>query len=578
MARIDSASTSSGLGQEADREKTVVEKFMESDAGDGTKREDQYLSGVKLGTCIAAVVLCLFIVALDQTIVAAILTTVGNDFNGFDKIGWLTSGFMLTMCVLAMVWGKISIIFGRKYSMFAAILIFEGGSLMCALSPNMNTLIGGRVLAGVGGGGIQSLAFVIVSEIVPLARRPMVIACFGCTFAVASVLGPLIGGAFTAHVTWRWAFYINLPIGGVASIFLFFTFNPPKPRGSLREKLQMIDYAGVTLMAAGLVLVLLGLTFGGADYPWRSAAVICCFTIGGLICIAFCVWNFKYSKIPTIPADIVKTIPVDASVLALTFAFGYFLACILYISVYFQVDRGKDAWHSGIDLLPFIIPVVITSIVSGILIQKTRFIKPFLVAGGIIGPIACGVLSLLKVDSPSSMTIGILIPVGVSIGLQMQSSILSAQVAAPKTPGGTILTTAFVNFGRALGGAIGGDLAQTTFTSSFSNIFPKALAADPAMRESLASVNAAALSTSTEIIESLPLDVQIFVKEQMMKSLRNVYYMGVGFAALALISGLFATNARLPSHDGPTKGEKEVVPQKENLIETAKSKGDEDSG
>lgn len=253
-------------------------KFIESDAGDGSKREDQYLHGPRLALCFVAIFLCLFLVALDQTIIATLLTVVGNKFNGFDRIGWLSAGFLLSMAVFAATWGKISIIFGRKITMFIAVSLFEAGSLMCALANDMNVLIGGRVLAGIGGGGIQSMVFILISEIVPLEVRPLGMAGMGCTFAVASVLGPLIGGAFTSSVSWRWSFYINLPIGGVAAAFFFWAFNPPKTKGGIREKLKMIDYLGTALLSAGLVIFLLALTFGaGNQFSWDSAAVICCF-------------------------------------------------------------------------------------------------------------------------------------------------------------------------------------------------------------------------------------------------------------------------------------------------------------
>ncbi|KAM9921462.1 hypothetical protein OXX80_012169, partial [Metschnikowia pulcherrima] len=157
-------------------------KFFEADAGDGTRREDFYLTGVTLGLCVLSLFLCMFLFALDQLIVATLLSTVGNKFNAVNQIGWLTSGFLISMTVLVLVWGKIAIIFGRKTSMVAAVVLFEAGSLMCALSNSMNVLIGGRVLAGVGGGGIQTLVFIVITEVFPIQKRPMGIAIIGCTF------------------------------------------------------------------------------------------------------------------------------------------------------------------------------------------------------------------------------------------------------------------------------------------------------------------------------------------------------------------------------------------------------------
>ncbi|CUM57142.1 unnamed protein product [Debaryomyces tyrocola] len=528
-------------------------KFIESDAGDGSKREDQYLHGPKLALCFVAIFLCLFLVALDQTIVATLLTVVGNKFNGFDKIGWLSAGFLLSMAVFAATWGKISIIFGRKITMFIAIILFEAGSLMCALANDMNVLIGGRVLAGVGGGGIQSMVFILISEIVPLEVRPLGMAGLGCTFAVASVLGPLIGGAFTSNVSWRWSFYINLPIGGIAAAFFFWAFNPPKTKGSIREKLKMIDYLGTALLSAGLVVFLLALTFGAGDqFSWDSAAVICCFVLGGAVLIVFCIWNFKYSKNPIIPPDIVKALGVDASTLMIFGMFGYFMAIVLYVSIYFQVIHGADAWHSGLHLLPIIIPVVLTSISSGILIHKTRFVKPFGLFGAIMGPIGIGLLCLLDVDSSSSRQIGLLIISGISCGFQMQSALISSQISAPKTPGGTILTTTFVNFGRAVGGTIGADLADAVYSAAFQNNFATALSNlnDKLILSELSQINERALVTSTDLIKTLSPGAQLFVKNQVMEAIRNVFYMSLGFSALGLIGCICTTNKRLPKVTG----------------------------
>lgn len=231
-------SSSNSTPTAVDPEDHLHKKFIESDAGDGTKREDHFLTGIRLVLCFASLFLSIFLMALDQTIVSTLLSVVGNHFNAFNKVTWLSSGFSLASCTFIQPFGKLSIIFGRKYAILAAIALFEAGSLMCALAPNMNTLIGGRVLGGVGAAGIQGIVFVVVAEIVPIEKRPIGMAVISCTFAIASVLGPLIGGAFTSHVTWRWAFYINLPIGGVAVGFLLFAFNPPRPSGDISRALR----------------------------------------------------------------------------------------------------------------------------------------------------------------------------------------------------------------------------------------------------------------------------------------------------------------------------------------------------
>lgn len=534
--------------------------FKESDAGDGSRKEDQYLHGLKLFFCLMALFLCLFLVALDQTIVAVLLKEVGDKFNAFDKVGWLSSGFLLSLAVFAATWGKLSVVFGRKYTMLVAILLFEAGSLMCALASTMNVLIGGRVFAGVGGGGIQTLVFILVSEIVPISKRPLTMSLVGCTFAVASVLGPLIGGAFTSNVTWRWCFYINLPIGGVAAGLFLFIFNPPFPKSNLKQKLKLIDYVGVFLLTGGLVVFLLALTFGsGNEFGWDSGPVIACFVVGGCVMVIWLCYNFWLSKVPLVPSEIVKVPQIDACGGQMFSMFGYFIGSVLYVTIYFQTIKDNDAWHSGLHTLPLIIPVVIASIFSGIFITKSRFVKPVGVTGSILGLIGTGLICLLEVDSSSSKQIGLLIILGVSVGLQMQAPIIASHIKAPKSPGGMIMTTTFVNFSRALGGTLGADLADAVYQASSTNIIHSSLkTANKNIVSELGHYDLKQLNSNSLLIQNLSHESQAFIKQQSMKALRNVYYMCIGFAALAFIFSMFTTNKRLPKHVEVNKTDSKV--------------------
>lgn len=525
------------------------DEFFESDAGDGTKREDMYLEGRALYLCFASVFFCLFLFALDQTIIATIVTTVGNKFNSFDKIGWLSSGFFISMAVLVAVWGKLSIIFGRRNSMIVAIILFEAGSLMCALADNMNVLIGGRVLAGAGGGGINSLVFIIITEVLPIHKRPLGMAAVGSVFAVASVLGPLIGGAFTSNVSWRWCFYINLPVGGLALALFCLSFNPPRAKGNYKQKLKMIDYVGVVLMTGGLVVLLLALTFGGSgEHAWDSAAVIACFVIGGVTCIVYCVWNFGYSKNPMLPWSVIKVYQTTAAGVVMFGTFGYFISSIMYLAVYFQVIHNASAWRSGIDLLPEIIAVVVTSMSSGIMVRKTRHVKPFVLAGCCMGFIGCGLLCLLEVDSSTSKKIGLLIPLGIGVGMMMQAAIIGGQITAPKFAGGVILATTWINFMRSVGAAIAGTLAEAVYTTSYVNHVVPALAKQSqAIKDELAHYDVTALANSTEAIKRMSPAARKFIKDLVMYAIRNTFYMNFAFAAFTVFAAVFVTNKRLPT-------------------------------
>ncbi|KAK6203436.1 major facilitator superfamily domain-containing protein [Scheffersomyces amazonensis] len=543
------------------------EVFIESNAGDGTRREDQYVKGYKLVITVISLLLTIFITAIDQTIVVTILSEIGDAFNGFDKINWLSSGFLLSVAVFTTVWGKFSIIIGRKIALSIAIVLFEIGSLICALSTSMNMLIVGRVVAGIGGGGVQSLVFIVISEIIPIEYRNFGMILLSVNFSTASVIGPLIGGLLS-KISWRWCFYINLPIGGVALLFLQWAFNPPRPKGNILKKLKTIDYLGATLLCAACVLVLLGLSFGSSSqFSWDSAQVICCFVIGGIMSIAFCVWNFKYSKYPLISLDLVQSLACDASVLVITTTYSYLIMNQLYLSIYFQVILGYDGWHSGIHLLPMIISSVIASIIGGVTLRKVRIVKPFSILAAIFGLVGNTILLLLKVDSTLGQIIGLLILPGLSTGLQMQSTVMLMQLSVPKSEGSTIMGTTFFNFGRSMGGATGADLATLTYNESLKAILRKAISneTNPQILYDLSKVNLSELMVNTSLIKTLNPVTQAFIKDQVMKAIRNVYHLAAGIGALCVIFSLFQSNQRVPKKskgadlddDESEKGEQE---------------------
>ncbi|KAI5961692.1 hypothetical protein KGF57_001626 [Candida theae] len=552
-------------GEPIIRQTSEQKKYYEADAGDGTKAHEQYLHGVPLLLTILSCIVTLFIAALDQTIVSTILTTVGEHFNAFDKVGWLTSGFMLPMACLIPSYGKLSIAFGRKATLLTGIVIFEIGSLISALSNSMSLLIGGRVIQGVGGGAIQSMVMVILTESVPISRRSLVFASVSMVWSTSSVLGPIIGGALE-KITWRWCFYINLPIGGVSFLILVFGFNPPKPKGNIRQKLSTIDYVGTFFMTSGLVLVLLGLTFGGIDYPWRSAAVICLFTIGGILLIIFAIWNFGYSTNPIILPEFVKSFTTMTALISAMFNFGFFISNLTYLAVYFQVAFNASSLQSGIDLLPLVISVSVTSVVNSFFINWTKNVKITMIVSGVLSPLGSGLLLLLDKHSSVGKRIGILIVSGIAIGLQFQSSTLSAQLVAPKDiPGALILVTVLLNFARELASTVSVTIAQLLFQvtgtryiqnlqrdisrnvdgyAEFTSMMPKSLISNP------------------RLVNQLPTEVQEMVLDQFVKALKNVFYFGLGLAVVCFFASMFTTSKRIPKTKDIKTGDSEKDEEK----------------
>ncbi|KAH3671380.1 hypothetical protein WICMUC_004677 [Wickerhamomyces mucosus] len=520
------------------------EKFSEADAGDGTKVYEQFLTGVPFFMCFIACFISLFLIGLDQTIVMTILVTVGEKFNAYDKVSWLSTGYLLTMCIFAATWGRVSITFGRKYSFITAVVLFEAGSLMCALSQNINVLIGGRVLAGIGGGGVQTLAFVVASEITTIDKRSLVFSIFGVALSVSSVCGPLIGGAFTENVSWRWCFYINLPLGGLAVLALFFFLKPPPAKGTLKEKLKKLDYVGTFLFMVAIVLLLLALSFGGVQFPWKSGVVISFFVLSFLFCIAFGLWNFKLSHAPIIPYELVITLGVLLPVSALFLVFFCFMGSVLYLTTYFQIVNNANPLSTGVHLLPLILGITVSSLGSGFLMRGTRYIKPFAIVGSIFGACGLGSITLLNQYSSRGEKIGLLILPGLAIGCLLQTGMMSAQISAPKKTGATILTTSFFNFSRALGGSIGSDLAQTIFNSSYKSAVKKGASK---LSGVLTEAEIISIASKPDQLHALDDETRDIIVTWIMHSIRNVFISSTSLMCLCVVLCCLFSNKRLPS-------------------------------
>jgi EmrB/QacA subfamily drug resistance transporter len=558
----------------SDVESQKTKKFIEKDAGDGTNRFDQQAHGFTLIVSLLSCAISLFLIALDQTIVFTMLETVGNKWGQYTKVSWIASGYMLTMAMFVQIWGKCSIYFGRKNLLMISIVIFEIGSLVAALSPSMDALIVGRIVAGIGGGGVQVLVFIVASELVPIHKRSLVFALMGVIFSISSVVGPLMGGAFTEHVTWRWCFYINLPLGGFALICLSIFFKPPSPKFTWKQRLEQLDYIGMILMSASIVLTLLAMTLGGQELAWDSAGVIVMFILGGLLCIAFCVWNFKYSKSQIIPSAIAKTRAVDMPALHLFLSFTMFMGYSIFLTTYFQVVRGYGSMKSGVHLIPMILSLVISSISTGILIKTTRFIQPFAIFSAVCGSVGLGLSTLLTENSSLGQMIGLMILPGVSVGVSLQSGLMSGQVNAPKVEGAVIMTTSFTNFTRSLGGAIGTSLCQVIYNSSVHNKLKSAYYANPQAFEGITLPTLQTVLGSPKNIAQLSTQGQTIVLECIMTSIYNVFYFCAAIGVAMFVTTLFYSPKRLPK--GHEVEKREDYEQKEMQNQAQKTDDQQD--
>ncbi|EGD97674.1 MFS multidrug transporter [Trichophyton tonsurans CBS 112818] len=380
-----------------------------NEAEDGT----EYPGKFALSFIVVALILAIFLIALDMTIVATAIPTITAQFKSLDQVGWYGSAFFLTVASFQSTWGKAFKYFPLKTVFMLAIFVFEIGSLICAVANNSTTLIVGRAIAGAGASGLTGGVYTIIGFSVPPQQRPAFTGILGATYGVASAIGPLLGGVFTDKVSWRWCFYINLPVGGIsAAIILFFFTAPPASRpvkAPMREKLLQMDLVGTFTIMAAVVSFLLAMQWGGTTKKWSDSTVIGTLVVFGLLVICFIVNEWWMGDRALLPPRLFKTWNITISSIYIFFFAGPFFVLIYYLPIYFQAIKHTSASDSGIRNLPFVLAVSIFSTLSGGLIATFGHFSYLMVLGSIMLTIPVIVSqALVKPEDLSSATAMIL--------------------------------------------------------------------------------------------------------------------------------------------------------------------------
>ncbi|KAF4635470.1 hypothetical protein G7Y89_g2615 [Cudoniella acicularis] len=435
----------------------------------------EYPAKGRLILIVMSLLLSIFLVSLDMTIVATAIPKITDEFQGLDLVGWYGSAFFLTVGAFQSTWGKAYKYFPLKITFLMSIFVFELGSLICGVAPNSTALIVGRAIAGLGGAGIASGAYTIIAFSAPPAQRAAYTGLMGAAYGLASVVGPLLGGVFADKVTWRWCFYINLPIGGLSAaiILLFFTTPSqavPAP-ASLKEKILQMDLPGTFTIMAAIVCYILALQWGGQTKPWSDSSVIGTLVGFVLIFIAFCVVEYFQGERAMIVGRLLKDRTISVGMAFIFFLGGGFFLLLYYLPIYFQVVSGVSAAQSGIRNLPLIIAVVLSTITSGSMISANGHFIPWMVIGSVLATVGCGLLYTLDTTSSSGHWIGFQVLAGLGIGGAFQVPIIAAQAVVE--PSDLSSVTAMVLFCQTIGGAFFVSAGQVGFANTLVGNLPK---------------------------------------------------------------------------------------------------------
>ncbi len=494
------------------------------------------LSQKRVLAILGSLILGMLLAALDQTIVATALPTIVGDLGGADHLAWVVTSYMLAVTASTPLWGKLGDMYGRKQFFQAAIVIFLVGSILSGLSQSMLQLILFRALQGLGGGGLIIGAQAIIGDVVSPRERGKYQGFFGAIFGVTSVVGPLLGGVLVDHLTWRWVFYINVPVGAVALVATALVLP-----GKLSKVKHTIDYLGTILVAALATDLVLLTTLGGNSFAWNSTQTYLMIAAAVVLLAAF-IGAERRAEEPVLPLNLFAN-RVFAATSAIGFVVGFAMfGAITYLPLFLQVVQGVSPTMSGVRLLPMMVGLLGTSITSGFLITKFGRYKIFPILGTAIMTIGLYLFTNMGVQTGTFMTSFYMFVLGVGLGGVMQVLIIAVQSAVEYKDLG--VATAGATFFRTIGGSFG--------TAVFGAIFASVIVGH--LRDALGNVQlpggGGGASISPELVAKLPTHIQQGVMEAYSLSLQDVFWVAVPIGVFAFLLTWILPEIRLKTSVG----------------------------
>ncbi|KAI9727976.1 MAG: hypothetical protein M1828_005381 [Chrysothrix sp. TS-e1954] len=485
--------------------------------------------------------MAVFLAALDVTIITTALPTISEVFHTSSGYTWVGSGYLLANAASTMIWGKISDIFGRKPVLLLANVVFLLGSVLAATSVSITMLIVARVVQGLGGGGLIVLVNICIGDLFSPRRRGAYYGVIGGVWALASSLGPIVGGAFTEKVTWRWCFYINLPLDGLAFFIILIFLDLKTPKTPLVEGLKAIDWLGALFIVGGTIMLLLGLEYGGTEYPWKSATVICLIIFGIIAIGIFALVQLRFSKYPILPPRIFSK-RSNVACLGVCACHGFcFIASTYFLPLFFQASRGDSPIRSGLLTLATSMSLSVGSLFTGISIRKTGKYMPQIYGGLFLMTVGFGLLINLDYNSSLAKIIIYQIIAGLGVGPNFQAPLIALQSGiSPRDIATATSAFGFVrNLATAISIVVGGAIYQNVVVQK-----------DPSLSGGSAGPGAA-----IGIANALPPSQRTPVQKAFAEALQPAWIMYTVVSALGLaIAFLIGKNTLSKQHEETKTG------------------------
>ncbi|KAH9894667.1 MFS general substrate transporter [Xylariomycetidae sp. FL2044] len=499
---------------------------------DGDGAEAPPMSGWSFHSTMLSAVLGSLLIAFNGTVLGTAIPSITSEFGTVDDVGWYASAYLIANCAMSPLVGRLYSTFRIKVMFITFVAIFMVGSLLAALAPSSTVLIIGRAISGVGGSGILNGGQTIIAATVPIGKRSFINGILLGGFALGQAVGPLIGGALTQALTWRWCFYINLPIGGAVILMFLLVVRLPVARLSdkkmtLAQRVLEIDLVGFFTFAAACSMFLMGLQWGGTQYAWDSPTVIGLLA-AGLVCFGLLAgWFYYKGEDALIPPRLLRKRVTIMITLTSFVQSGATITALYWLPVWFQAIRGANALSSGVMILPLILSQLFGSVICGALVQKTGYYLPEVVLGNALVAVGAGLTSTFSPSTSTGEVIGYQILMGFGRGLILQLLVTAMQANVPREDAS--IASAYAMFSQFLGGAFFACIAKTVFTSSITE----------AVREHAPGIDPGALVDTgvTELTSSLPPEALEGALLAYNEAIDHVFYLQLAAACCAFVTG-----------------------------------------